>query len=32
MRQMEAWLTGQIPLIVWLQSLGPWLSLADAGR
>jgi len=24
---MEAWLTGQIPLIIWLQSLGPWLAL-----
>lgn len=24
---MEAWLTGQLPLIVWLQSLGPWLAL-----
>jgi membrane-associated phospholipid phosphatase len=24
---METWLTGQIPLIVWLQALGPWLSL-----
>lgn len=24
---MEGWLTGQLPLIIWLQSLGPWLWL-----